>query len=342
MSLFKNPDRPAFLKMGIYGDAGTGKTFTSSLIAIGIVKATQSKKPVYFFDTEGGSDYITPLFEKNGVEFRVLKTRAFSDLVPALAEAEGHASVIVIDSLTHLWTELQDSWKKKLNRKSLRMHDWMQIKPEWNNFTQRYLNSQLHIIACGQMKAITETIADAETGYQVLNKGSRMATEKNMSYEPSLLIELERVLAPNGKSWIHRAWIVKDRSDRMKGTHVDNPTFDSFKPFWEYLNLGGKHQAFDESRDSVDSINDTDNSIDERVRRRAIAIEEIQGIMTQQIPGAAAVDKKAKMDVLEAVFGTRSWKKISEDWDAVPLEKLEASITLVEKACKKYGKQAPK
>ena len=40
---------------------------------------------------------------------------------------------------------------------------------------------------------------------------------------------------------------------------------------------------------------------------KEIALEEIQGIMTQLFPGQSAKEKKMKVDILESIFKTRSW-----------------------------------
>ena len=70
MKLLKKPqNRQAFAKVGIYGDAGSGKTTTASKIAIGL--AGLSSKRVAFFDTEGGSDYLIKVFEAANIELFV-------------------------------------------------------------------------------------------------------------------------------------------------------------------------------------------------------------------------------------------------------------------------------
>ena len=82
-------------------------------------------RPALFLDTETGSDWITPLFNEEGIELHTAKTRAFVDLVPAIQEAEKNGSVLIIDSITHFWTELTESYAKKKNRRyGLQFQDW--------------------------------------------------------------------------------------------------------------------------------------------------------------------------------------------------------------------------
>jgi hypothetical protein len=87
----------AYLKMGLMGLAGSGKTFTASQTAVGLVaflrerKLPEGDRPVYFADTETGSSYVKHHFDKAKIELFTSKTRAFSDLVALVNEAEKNA-----------------------------------------------------------------------------------------------------------------------------------------------------------------------------------------------------------------------------------------------------------
>ena len=113
----------AYLKAGVMGFAGSGKTFTASHIAIGLVQRMRelglngAENPVMFLDTETGSDWVKYIFDVNGIELFTAKTRAFIDLVPAVKEAENSGSVLIIDSISHFWRELTESYADKKKRK---------------------------------------------------------------------------------------------------------------------------------------------------------------------------------------------------------------------------------
>ena len=102
----KAQNQMAFLKCGIQGMAGSGKSFTATKIATGLHKYIKATKPVYFLDTETGSDFLIKEFEKENVPLFVAKTRAFTDLVYSVDEAEKEAEILIIDSITHFWCEL--------------------------------------------------------------------------------------------------------------------------------------------------------------------------------------------------------------------------------------------
>ena len=79
MSIFSEIEAPTHLKGGILGFAGSGKTTTMALIAIGLWKLLNKKngydKPVLFLDTEKGSEYVKDIFDGYGVPIQGKKTR---------------------------------------------------------------------------------------------------------------------------------------------------------------------------------------------------------------------------------------------------------------------------
>lgn len=312
MSLFQDAKiESAYLKLGIYGDAGSGKSYTSSLIAVGLHKFVKAKKPVFFMDSETGSDYLIPMFEKAKVKLKVWKTRAFSDLLEGIKEAEKSGAVFVVDSLTHYWDDLVDSYKKKKKIARMQIQNWMEVKPEWRKFSTILVMSSLHVIICGRAGDVWENVVDNE-GYTEMKKtGTKMRLEKETSYEPSLLIEMVKVRESSqpGAGWTHRAWVVKDRFDVIDSQHFDNPTFESFLPHISLLNLGGEHKALEPDRDSQELFDNSNNGY-ERRRQKTILLEKIQEEIHIAHPGQSADAKRGRSDLLHDYFNTRSWTEV--------------------------------
>lgn len=310
----------AYLKMGIYGTAGSGKTWTSALVAIGLSQRVKDGRPVAFFDTEAGSDYVLPLFNEAGVELLSVKTRAFSDLLDFVKEASGTCSVAIVDSITHVWDELRDAYERKLDRTDgLEIWDWAPIKREWRQFTDAYLNSPLHMIVCGRAGDVYERVWNEQRKkFEVAVTDTKMRTEKELAYEPSLLVELERVSlrkmkgedkrpGSKQKGWIHRAVVVKDRTGVLNAASIDNPTFESFRPVVDRLNIGGTHRGIDTSRDSQDLFSSPDRSMNDRMRRLHIVLEEINETLTLGgLDGTAQETKKKRVETMKRIFGTSS------------------------------------
>lgn len=325
MSMLKAAaNRQAFAKVGIYGDAGSGKTRTAAEIAIGLVKHYNLTKPVGMFDTEPAAGFIIPLFQKAGIEFLVYdESRALADLMAFMDEAEQACSVVIIDSITHVWRDAQESYLGKVNDglkrrgkkplQSLEFQHWRPIKGAWAGFTDRYLSSKVHAIVCGRAGAIYEYQTNETTGKkELINTGSRMATEKELGYEPSLLIEM--VKRREAGRIVNTACIEKDRSDTLNGNEVPMPTFESFLSHFEAINIGsGEHFGSMQKRDSK-AMFDEDGA-DEwsaEQRRRKVLSEEIEELLRKHFPSQSVDDKQKRAAMLERIFATRSWTKVSE------------------------------
>lgn len=324
MSLFtESENTSAFLKMGLLGFAGSGKTKTGSLTAIGLVQYMRKKgiaaaeRPVFFVDTETGSNWVRPDFESAGIKLFTAKTRAFSDLITAVNDAEAKASVLMIDSISHFWKELGEAYMKKKNRNRLVFEDWAFLKAEWGRFTDLFVNSNLHIILCGRAGYEFDYATDEDTGKKNLEKtGIKMKAEGEMGYEPSLLVLMERELDMATKINHHTAKVLKDRSTKLDGKEFPEPTFESFLGHIECLNLGGKQLGIDTSRTSAHLI--PADVRDNRATQRKIVLAEIEDMLVLHYPGQTATEKKTKLELLRAHFGA-TWTEMES---VMPLERL--------------------
>lgn len=332
MGLFrKSESTSAFLKMGLMGFPGSGKTYTATAVAIGLVhhmrerKVPGAERPIYFLDTETGSDWVAPMVRKAGLELFTAKTRAFSDLSSALAEAEKEASILLIDSITHFWVEFCDAYARKKGRaRGLEFQDWAYLKKEWRaKFTDRYVNSPLHIIMCGRAGHEYDHYVDDAGKKQIEKTGVKMKAEGELGFEPSLLVLMEREQDAETHKLNHVAYVMKDRRTDEKtldGKKLLNPTFASFLPHIDFLNLGGQQLGVDTSRTSDADI-PADAGRDTTSIRREIETELIQATFVEHMPGRSDADKKRKVDLLQQCFGTRSWTEIEK---LMPLDDLRA------------------
>ena len=341
--LFKPAEnKQGYIKVGLKGFPGSGKSFTATELAIGLVKMTGDKRPVFALDTEKGFDYLVSRFKKEGIELYVARTRAFVDLLAAVKEAEKSASLLIIDSITHFWEEVQAAYKKKKQRDSLTFADWGPIKENWSQYTRAFLESNLHIVMCGRAADVYEHYEDEDGKKQIEKVGTKMQAEKNLGYEPGLGIEMERIslgkLKKGERNFVNRAYIIKDRFDELDGKFFDNPNFDTFLPHIKRLNLG-QHEPLSQASSEEIFDKNSDHNWHERRKQVEIALEEIQAEITSAIPGQSAEDKKAKTDILAKVFGTRSWTAISDK----KLEDLRAGLAIIKTwaTSKKAGEMVP-
>lgn len=323
MSMLKPAkNRMAYAKVGIYGTAGSGKTRTACEIAIGLHKAIGSKKPIVAFDTEPAFSFVLPLFEKAGIELLVAdESRALVDLMKFMDEAEKVSDICIIDSITHVWRDAQESFLARLNENrkkygkkalpALEFQHWRPIKAAWADFTDRFLSSKMHAIVCGRAGNVYE-YQDKDDGSgkkELITTGTRMATEKELGYEPSLLIEMV-IQRDNGRN-INTAVIQKDRSDTLNGHEIQMPTYAKLRKHFESLNIGGEHFGSMEQRDSREMFKDADEGgWDNEVRNRTIYAEEIAELLKKHYPGQTADEKQKRAELLEMHFDTRSWTKV--------------------------------
>lgn len=330
MSLFKPAENSmAFAKLGFMGDAGAGKTHSAVLFTIGFVAYLRKKgiagsdRPVYFLDTEQGSAWVKPMFDKAGIELQVAKTRAFKDLIAAVNDAEKNASVLLIDSVTHFWEDLQDSYKAQLKRNDLQFQDWAVLKKMWRGFSDRFVNSQLHCILCGRLGHEYDTEEDDRGKKTIVKSGVKMQAEKGLGYEPNMLVWMERDLDLTTRVVTRTATILKDRSQKLDGKRFPNPTFKTFLPHVEFLALGGKHESVDPNRTSEDIIPDEDQPVGSDLRsvRRQIVVDEIDAILAEHGFGGQAQEAKAKRaELVKKHFHTASRTEIER---LMPLDQLQ-------------------
>lgn len=324
-----------YLKAGFLGFQASGKTFSASILAIGLRKYAKLDGPIAMFDTEGGSEYIAERVKKEtGQELLGVKSQSFQDLLDMSREClKANVSILIVDSVTHVWRELCDSYLDQVNemlkrrnmitRKKLEFQDWNPIKRKWAEWTTFYLNAPLHIIICGRAGFIYEMEKNEETNRkELVTTGVKMKTESEFGFEPSLLIEMERIQVPQrdgGFKMLHHATVVKDRFSVMDGAEMDDPGFDFFLPHISRLTPGANAP--------IDVTSHTPMQVDEagaddfqrRKNRQQKAWEEVENGLMMIYPGAVGKDKQIKLTILSELTGSASELKIQ----ALPPEQLE-------------------
>jgi hypothetical protein len=337
----------AAAKIGIFAPQGAGKTTTALLIALGLSKTYHKGAPVAFMDTENGSDYVVPIAEAEGVELQNFKSRAFRDMRTGLKEArENGCCVYVVDSYTHPWKELVDTFKAKSRRKKLEFHHMDQLKSMWQEWTDEMLNSPLHVILAGRLGYVWDREEDSDDGEKgdLIKLGTKMKSESEAGYEPSLLIEMEGVQADAARmkktraksgSIVHYAYVIKDRWRTLNGRTFSfkdmndykvggyQPVFNAFRPHFDKLAIGKEQRAVDRSRTSELLFDGAGDSEYARVaKRKTICCEELQGTLVKLWPGQDAKAKALKALAIETLFETRSWTAV----ESLALDKLEIGM----------------
>lgn len=323
----------AFLKLGIQGFEGSGKTHLASEFAKGLTKLVKGNK-VAFFDTEKGSDFHIKRFKAEGLELHVIKSRSFLDLISVIKESEENGySFLIIDSITHVWRELTAAYMRKRNKSRLTMQDWVVLKTEWQQFTHLYVNSKVHIAMCGRAGYTYDFDEDEDGKKEIIKSGTKMKAEGETGFEPDLLIETytvpiaetlnDKKAKKNAKGFINRCVVIKDRSDTINSQIFEEPTFKDFSSVIEFINLGGMHEGTDETRTSDALIDTPDRSWAERGKLVEITLEQIkETFILNDLDGTSADAKKRRTQLLIDCFGTSAWTAI----ESKKLEDLKSGL----------------
>jgi hypothetical protein len=242
----------AALKMGIYGPPGSGKTFTSLLIAEGL--STVTGKRTAFIDTEHGTDFYAQEVKSRAVhpqafDFDVLHTRSITDTVAAVRGLDPAVyGQVVIDSITHIWQAAMEAYGGGRTRAdTIPMHAWGKIKKPYKDLLGFLLGSNYHMLILGREG--TEYAKDDDTD-ELKAVGKKMKAEGETPYEPHILIRMEQVKARRTNEVAQIvAYAEKDRTGILSGRSYVNPTFDQLcRPL---LPLLGATQAQMETLDAT-------------------------------------------------------------------------------------------
>lgn len=329
-----------YLKAGFLGFAGSGKSVTSALLLCATRRAMKLDGPIVLFDTEGGSEYIAPMIRAlTGQDVVGFRGRSFSDLLEVGEEClKIKAAGLSVDSITHVWRELCLSYMKQVNeglrkrnrepRTRLEFQDWAALKEMWSKWPDFYLNSPLHIAICGRAGYEYDFEENSEGKKELRKTGIKMKVEGEFGFEPSLLVEMERIQEPDGKGGFtqkRRATILKDRFGLIDGAEMmldSEPlrredfeaameaTFALFAPHVARLTPGAHAPVDTTLKTETGADQDGDSSYARERKARTILCEEIQGELVAAYPTQGADDKKAKADLIHRVFATRSWTAV--------------------------------
>jgi hypothetical protein len=234
----------AALKIGIFGPAGSGKTFTSLLSAEGLARHTG--KRIAFLDTEMGTAFYGQTVPQRsvhpqGFDFDVLHTRAITETLAAVRGLDpDHHGVVIIDSISHLWDACRNAYTGRQTKSgSIPMHAWSVIKKPYKELMHLLLSSPIHVIICGRQGI---DYGEDEASGELKSLGYRMRAEGETGNEPDLLLRLEGRRPSKNKPTIPVAVVEKDRTGVLAGQIIAWPAYDNIaKPLLGLL--GGTHVA---------------------------------------------------------------------------------------------------
>jgi hypothetical protein len=331
MGLKEADETASHLKAGFLGFAGSGKTHTAMEMAIGARKFFKLDGPIAMFDTERGSDYwASRVLQRTGKKLLVEKARSLDALMEVALDCEKRGvSVLVVDSVTHVWREVCDAylstlqetvretnkakgWNRRIPER-LEFQDWGRIKASWSRWPDWFINSPMHVIVCGRAGWEYEHEEDDRGKKQLIKSGVKMKSESEFGFESSILIEMYKEMDSDTHALTPHGRVLKDRFDLLDGKDFPSPTFNTWMPHIERL-VASAHAP-------VNTTGTTKFEMDERGRseweqekaKRDSLAEEIEHIFTLLWPGQTGDEKRARAAAAEMHWpGVKSKKALLE------------------------------
>lgn len=185
MQLRHSERKKAKIKMALQGSAGSGKTYSSLLLAQGLTNGDFSK--IAIIDTENGSaDLYAHLGQYNVLTLTPPFTTENYIKAIDMCEKAG-MEVIIIDSISHCWDFLLD-YHSSLAGNSFT--NWAKITPIQKSFVDKILQCDAHVVAT--MRTKQDYVLNQKDGKFVPEKVGLKAVQKDgLDYEFTIVFDID-------------------------------------------------------------------------------------------------------------------------------------------------------
>ena len=222
MEIRKAERKKAKIKMAIQGAAGSGKTFSSLLIAFGLC-GDWSK--IVIVDSENNSaDLYSNLGSYNVLNIPMPYTpEKYTEAIKMALKAGMEA--IIIDSISHCWDYLIQTHSEMAGNS---FTNWSKITPRQNAFINAILQADAHIIATMRVKQ--DYVLNQKDGKYVPEKvGLKAVQREGVDYEFTLVFDIDIK---------HNATSSKDRTNLFEGKPQFKITSKTGEEILQWCNSG--------------------------------------------------------------------------------------------------------
>ena len=220
-----------YIKCAVYGPAGSGKTFTTLLQAVGLAKAggkqVQISKEIFdsgilVIDSEQGTDFLPA----RGFKFDAVYTKSLAKTLETIEQVDPDVyNVVIIDSISHLWQAAMDAFEGKLTQANgIPLNAWASVKRPYKRLIQLLMDGDFHLFIVGRQKNMFDTGADGT----LVKTGVCMKAEGETEYEPHICARMEAKKSKADTS-VSKYYAIyeKDRTGLLAGKTFVNPTFET-------------------------------------------------------------------------------------------------------------------
>ena len=216
-------------KILIDGTAGSGKTWTSLLIA-----AVLGKQTLVFDSENRSSTKYSDRFPFNVVKMPDYNPKTYSD---AITYGEGQPEdVLIFDGVSHSWAgeggALELAEQSKVKTGGNKWAAWSHVTPDLNIFTHRILDCSKHLICTARVRTDWEEVIDG--GKKKYNKvGLATVARQEFDYEFDLHFRMQA----DGTD--HYLIVLKSRYNEIKvGEMVKNPDVEFAQHLAQVIAIG--------------------------------------------------------------------------------------------------------
>jgi hypothetical protein len=295
------------------------------------------------------------IFTPEKIELVARKIPTFKAMIQDMYEAEkAGACVWAADQLTVIWAELMQSFKAK-NGGFIPINVWGDIRQMWNEYVTAFRNTKMHCIAIGRLGNVMEEQEGTKEGEVKLVKTGttfKAGGSESFGYEPDWLAELSLERRPKkvrgtgdvreGEGrMIHRADVLKDRTWATNGLVMRWPDRGSYrpggyrtvwndiKPYFDAVQQTQEHSQLEEGTSEEAIQDDGRGDYYHRSRMKQACLEDWDAGMEMMFPGSAALMKRNRALVGEAISGVRSRTRL-EQYDVSQLQQCVGILMALE------------
>src|SRR5690554_2623580 len=238
MKLRQSERKRAKIKLALQGSAGSGKTYSSLMLAQGLTNKDLTK--VAIIDTENGSaDLYAHLGQYNVLTLEPPFTpEKYIQAIDVCLRA--NMEVIILDSISQVWDELLD-FHSKLPGNSFT--NWNKVTPRQKAFMDKILQAPAHIIAT--MRTKQDYVLQQKDGKFIPEKVGLKAIQRDgVDYEFTIVFDIDIK---------HFAVASKDRTNLFSGRPEFTINSSTGRKILDWCNSGSNLQ---EAREKIKSCND--------------------------------------------------------------------------------------